>query len=316
MLFFPTILCVLSIKSVSYIFLYPSAATKKMPIVDRRYNTTLATKDNWMLRGFCVLGNDRLVTVEVKRKARANICLYEIEPDQLRLLDDSTQLGGAKRPRVDENGTIYIPAGDGVAVLEKAPDDRLVFKRPLEGDGKLSSAMSLALVDDTRLCVTVYNPYVYLVDTQTGRVTGELERPAAVVDLIGEWQPSSTYDVDPRSIYAPCAVSTSREILVGWLLDTRGYMVVIYPHGQLGSSTLISAVGPGTVDGLCVTQRRDGVRYFVSDSKSNCVLILDEDGEIRHRLDAKWADDIAVDPDTYQLWMSCWSSGQILVFNC
>ena len=278
------------------IFRYPSATMKKMPIVDRRYNTTLATKDNWTLLGFCALGNDRLVTVEVKRKTFANICLYEIEQERLRLLDDSTRLGGAKRPRVDENGTIYIPYGDGVAVLEKAPDDRLVIRRSLEGEGKLSSAMSLALLDDTTLCVTVHNPYVYLVDTHIGRVTGELEPPAAVS-------------------YAPCATSSPQGLLVGWLSGTGGgYMVALYPHGQLESSTLI--YGPGTVDGLCVTQRRDGVRYFVSDSKSNCVLILDEDGEIRHRLDAKWADDIAVDPDTYQLWMSCWSSGQILVFNC
>ncbi len=298
---------------------------KKTPVVYRRYDTALATQDDWILLGICPIGNDRLVTVESNRKPTKpqstpprgnNICLYDIEPDRLKLLDDGTRLPGAKRPRVDEIGRIYIPYVAGVVVLEQAPDNRLVARRSLRAQGKLDIVASLAVLDDTRLCVTVAKPHVYLVDTQTDCVIDELERPTAVVDLIDELEREDTNSCSLR-IFAPCAVSAPRGLLVGWSLDTRGYIVVIYPHGQIGSPTLISADGMGLVDGLCVSQRRhgDGVRYFVSDVKAHCVLILDEDGEIRHRLDSEWSEDIAVDPDSNQFWMSYWNSGQILVFQ-
>ncbi len=216
--------------------------------------------------------------------------------DTLTLLDSDLELGLARCLRTDSHEHIYVPHSAGVALIRIVDNQRLRVDRILTGDGRLKSAMGVAVVNDATLCVSVGrgdNQGVYLLDVIADTVLTVLQPPAGL---------------EHKLPFGVAALSGS--VLVGYMPiadlalfaatgETPGIIVL---HTEDVTSARAVAVDPSG-------------RFLVVDSDSNAVWVVSVTGEVLARVDSDSPGDVTLSPDNRKLYIGNFGTGEITVLQ-
>ncbi len=242
------------------------------------------------LLGLCAVGDYHLIMVNQSH----SVHLFSVSETALMLLSNSDlKLAYAMYPRSDRYGHIFVPHYDGVAVIRIVDKLRLHVDRILTGGGKLSPAYGVAVVNDTTLCVTVWqgdNEGAYLLDMITDTVLTAL-------------QPHGAYDDYPMG---GVAVSSGAKLEN---YDER-YLVLYSPGETAG--TRLDIMGMVSTRGMIVDPAG---RFLVADSSSNTVWILSMTGEVLARVKSDNPSDVTLSSDNGKLYIGNGDTGHITVFQ-
>ncbi len=249
--------------------------------VTAKLQCKITGKAGW-LWGLAVVGDRHVVTVEEDRDETRLVCLYEVTEDTLTLLDNDLELAGARFPRSDRHGNIYVPHNAGVAIIRIVDNQRLHIDRNLTAGDRLKFVLGAAVVNDTTLCVTgsvQYNRGVYLLDTMSDTVLTMLQPPAGLEGNI-------PWEVGSVSVY----------ILVRYLWDTN--MVIYRIENTFG--TWLHIEGLKSVWGIAVDPTG---RFLVADGNGNTVWVLSVTGEVLARVESDSPRDMTLGSDNKRLYI-------------
>ncbi len=245
-----------------------------------------------MLWGLCAVTERHIVTLEGHDTMRS-LCLYAVNRGELQLLDKHLNLVSAYNPRVDTQGTIYVPYHRGVAVIRLLGETHLVFTKTLSSGGTLESAKSVAIETINTMWVTVggeKNRGVYQLDIASDLVISNL-RPGPELEVRSPWGIA----VQSGSVLVGYNYSKT---LALYLMDTESPMLV-KPEG------LVSVRG--------ITVDPDG-NFVVADWHGNAVWVLSATGDVIHRLEAGSPYDVTLMPDGSTLCIGNWT-GDVTVMS-
>ncbi len=242
------------------------------------------------------MGNSFLVTVEGPSHGAHTVCLYEIQNDQLKLLDRNLDREDACFPRADVHRNIYLPykSGIGVVRIVDSKEKHLHQDRTLTGGGTLKNSYGVCAVDDATLCVTVLkgdSNGVYLLDTITDTVLAVLDPPAGLEGAT------------PGGV-----ASLSGSVLVGYC---NRKSLALYAAGMT-SGTLLQPEGLVSVWGVTSDP---GGRFLVADWEGNTIWVLSGTGEVVVKGKAKRPYDVTLSSDQTRLFVGNHNSGQITVLQ-
>ena len=199
----------------------------------------------------------------------------------------------ARYPAADRQGYIYVPHNTGVAVLRMVDDRRLHVDRNLTGGGSLKFVDSVAVVNDTTLCVIKWwgdDQTVSLLDITTDTVLTVLQQPAGT-----------------ESKTASAVASVLGSVLVKYAHLT----MVIYTAGKT-SGTVLDIEGMKSVSEVTVDP--DG-RFLLSDRAGKTIWILAVTGEVLARFESDWTGGLIHSPDNSRLYTRNAWTGEITVLQ-
>ncbi len=230
------------------------------------------------MSGLCSLNDSYIVTLEVLD--RDYLCLYEVQ-ETLPLLDSAMKLDEPLSPRSDDQGHIYVPHKAGVAVIRIVDNRYLHMDRILTGGGKLKSALGVAVVNDTTLCVTVageHNTGVYLLDVTSDTVLIVLQIPSGL-------QGKLAYGV----------ASLSGSVLVNY--DSAS--LVLYNTGEI-CGTLLPIEGLISLSSIAVDS---GGGFLIADRSGDTGWVLSVTGEVLARVKSDCPEDVTLDLENRRLYI-------------
>ncbi len=260
-----------------------------------RFQTEIASGSDSRLWAIEAVGDSHLVTVEGDAVTRS-LCLYEVTADRMTLLDSHLELDVARSPVADRHGYIYVPHYGGVAVLRMVDNRRLHVDRNLTGGGSLKFVGSVAVVNDTTLCVRKRwggDQSVSLLDITTDTLLTVLQQPAGT-----------------ESKTAATVASVLGSVLVKYSDKTTATMV-IYPAGNT-SGTVLDIEGLKSVWYMTVDPAG---RFLLSDRDGKTISVLAVTGEVLARFESDWTGELIHSPDNSRLYTRNTWTGEITVLQ-
>ncbi len=259
----------------------------------------------------CAVDHSYIVTVEDIEDGDA-VCLYEETADRLILANRYTRLERPLLARSDSRRRIYVAHKAGIAILrihrgQTCP--KLHGGRILTGGGRLKSVRGLAIVSDTKLCVTASegnSSGVYLLDRITDNVLSILQPPQGLGDRV------------PFGV-----ASLSGSILLGYQSCPK---LVLYTSVETTetSGTLLHIDGLESATQIAVDPAG---RFLIADSDGNTVWVLSVAGEVLARVDSYSPCDASARVDSYspcdaslstdntRLYIGSYNTGEISVLQ-